>query len=137
MDYPVKTLSQLRPILQGFRKAAGLTQAAMAERLGITQQSYAQLEAKPASASVERLFKILRLLDVDIQLSYAASPQSKAEPAAKLVAKRASSADQTRVSRKKENRQPRTTGVKTQAAKAAAPTRPPPVVVAMKKKENW
>lgn len=69
MDYPIKTLSQLRPILQGFRKAAGLTQAALAERLGITQQSYAQLEANPASASVERLFKVLRILDVDLQLA--------------------------------------------------------------------
>jgi len=68
MDYPIKTLSQLRPILQGFRKTAGLTQAALAARLGITQQSYAQLEANPASASVERMFKVLRMLEVEIQL---------------------------------------------------------------------
>ena len=31
MDYSVKTLSQLRPVLRGFRKAAGLTQAMLDE----------------------------------------------------------------------------------------------------------
>ena len=69
MDYSVKTLSQLRPVLRGFRTAAGLTQAMLAERLGITQQSYAQFEADPAAAGVERLFKVLRLLNAGITLS--------------------------------------------------------------------
>ncbi|ABE37213.1 helix-turn-helix family protein [Paraburkholderia xenovorans LB400] len=72
MDYPIKTLSQLRPILQGFRKTAGLTQAAMASHLGVTQQTYAQLEANPATVSVERLFKVLRVLQVDLQLTQTA-----------------------------------------------------------------
>ncbi|MCC8402611.1 helix-turn-helix domain-containing protein [Paraburkholderia sp. MMS20-SJTN17] len=69
MDYPIKTLSQLRPILLGFRKAAGLTQAAMAAHLGVTQQTYAQLEANPAAVSVERLFRVLRVLQVDLNLT--------------------------------------------------------------------
>jgi len=70
VNYPLQTLSQLRPVLQGFRKANNLTQAALAERLGITQQTYAQLEANPASARVERLFKVLRALDVELWLSH-------------------------------------------------------------------
>lgn len=69
MDYPIKILSQLRPTLIGFRKQKGLTQASLAQLLGITQQSYAKLEADPASASIERLFKVLQLLDVEIILS--------------------------------------------------------------------
>lgn len=73
MDYAIKTLSQLRPILLGFRKSAGLTQAAVAELLGITQQSYAQLEANPASASVQRLFKVMRLLNVELRMSQTSS----------------------------------------------------------------
>jgi len=68
VDYPVKTPSQLRPLLVGFRKAAGLTQAQMAIRLGVTQQTYAQLEAKPESGSMERIFKVLRLLNVNMVL---------------------------------------------------------------------
>ena len=78
MDYAIKTLSQLRPILQGFRKAAGLTQAAMAAHLGVTQQTYAQLEANPAAVSVERLFRVLRVLQVDLKLSQNGSAQSVA-----------------------------------------------------------
>ncbi|AJJ20433.1 MULTISPECIES: helix-turn-helix transcriptional regulator [Yersinia] len=69
MDYPIKILSQLRPTLIGFRKQKGLTQASLAQLLGITQQSYAKLEADPASASIERLFKVLQLLDVELILS--------------------------------------------------------------------
>ncbi|NML35352.1 helix-turn-helix transcriptional regulator [Paraburkholderia antibiotica] len=69
MDYAIKTLSQLRPILQGFRKSAALTQAAMASQLGVTQQTYAQLEANPAAVSVERLFRVLRILQVDLKLT--------------------------------------------------------------------
>ncbi|MGF6696400.1 HTH-type transcriptional regulator/antitoxin HipB [Paraburkholderia sp. MM5496-R1] len=78
MDYAIKTLSQLRPILQGFRKAAGLTQAAMAAHLGVTQQTYAQLEANPATVSVERLFRVLRVLQVDLKLAQSGSTQSVA-----------------------------------------------------------
>jgi HTH-type transcriptional regulator / antitoxin HipB len=85
VDYPIQTLSQLRPILQSFRKKAGLTQAAVADKLGITQQSYAQIEANPASTSVERLHKILRLLNVDLvlmpsQLERGANEQPKLVP---------------------------------------------------------
>ncbi len=49
----------MRPMLLGFRKANGLTQKDVSERLGVTQQTYARLEANPASASIERLFKVL------------------------------------------------------------------------------
>ena len=75
MDYPIKTIAQLQPILQGFRKATGLSQTAVAKKLGITQQSYAQFELNPQLASAERLIKILRLFNVEISLSHSADPQ--------------------------------------------------------------
>jgi HTH-type transcriptional regulator/antitoxin HipB len=86
MDYPVRTLSQLRPILQGFRKAAGLTQAVMASRLGVTQQTYAQLEANPATVSVERLFRVLRALNVDLTLAHTVAPTSQSADAVDPIA---------------------------------------------------
>ncbi|AVG79034.1 helix-turn-helix protein [Pantoea ananatis] len=43
--YTVKTLSQLRPLLIAFRKEKGLTQKDISERLGVTQQTYARMEA--------------------------------------------------------------------------------------------
>ena len=61
--------------MQGFRKATGLSQAAVAKKLGITQQSYAEFELNPQLASAERLIKILRLLNVEISLSHSANPQ--------------------------------------------------------------
>ena len=75
--YPIKTLSQLPLFLKGLRKEKGLTQAAMAEKLGITQQSYAHFEAKPTTATFERLFMVLRLLDVEISLDQTLSGSNK------------------------------------------------------------
>lgn len=73
MIYPIKTLSQLPLVLKAFRKERGLTQAVLAEKLGITQQSYAAFEANPAAANLERLFTVLRLLDIDISLAKSGS----------------------------------------------------------------
>lgn len=82
IEHEIKTLGQLRPILRGFRKSAGLTQAMLASRLGVTQQTYAQFEANPASASVERLFKVLRALDIELTLTLTLT-QVYAAPAGK------------------------------------------------------
>lgn len=72
MDYPIRTLQQIRPLLVGFRKRAGLSQAEVAALLGVTQQTYAKVEANPAATSVERLFTILRLLGSEIVLTQSA-----------------------------------------------------------------
>ncbi len=89
MIYPIKTLGQLPLILKGFRKGKGLTQAVIAERLGITQQSYAYFEANPASATLERLFLVLRMLDVEISLDQTSSTLSSgAMPSAVVNADR-------------------------------------------------
>ena len=66
MQFPLRTIDQLKPLVQGFRKQAGLTQAVIAEKLGITQQSYAQMESNLGSTSVERLYTLLRLLNVEL-----------------------------------------------------------------------
>lgn len=76
MNYPINTLDQLRPILVGFRKSRQLTQAALADKLGVAQQTYAQLEANPSSASMERLFKLLQLLGVQLVLGDSAPAQN-------------------------------------------------------------
>lgn len=85
MNYSIKTLSQLPLILKGFRKARGWTQAAMAEKLGITQQSYAYFEANPATATLDRLFTVLRLLDVEIGLAQDVSAESKTKKITKTA----------------------------------------------------
>lgn len=69
--FPVKLLSQLRPLLIGFRKSKGLTQRELSAMLGVTQQTYARLESNPSKASFERLYKVLNILGVKISLSSA------------------------------------------------------------------
>jgi HTH-type transcriptional regulator / antitoxin HipB len=92
--YPIKTLSQLPLILRGFRKEKKLTQAAMAERLNIAQQSYAYFEANPAIATLERLFTVLRMLDVEISLNQTSLAISKSDASSAKVANRYSSTGQ-------------------------------------------
>lgn len=82
MDYPIRTLQQIRPLLVGFRKRAGLSQAEVAALLGVTQQTYAKVEANPATTSVERLFTILRLLGSEIVLTQSAPSEDAMTAAA-------------------------------------------------------
>lgn len=67
MNYTINTLDQIKPILVGFRKSNGLSQKALAEKLGISQQSYQTLESAPQKITIERLFKVLSILDIKLQ----------------------------------------------------------------------
>ena len=86
MRFPLQTIDLLKPLVQGFRKRAGLTQTAMAEKLGITQQSYAQIESNLGSTSVERLYTILRLLDVELNFSPPDSSKGESQGDARMAA---------------------------------------------------
>lgn len=68
MDYPVRTIDQLTPILRGFRHRRGLTQQELGQNLGITQKTVSALERKAGSMSVGRLLEILSVLDVELVL---------------------------------------------------------------------
>ncbi|GGC19748.1 helix-turn-helix domain-containing protein [Pseudoduganella buxea] len=91
MDYLISTLDQVRPLLVNFRKKAGLSQAAVAARLGISQQAYARMEAHPTDASVTRLFTVLQLLGATVAFGHttpAATGRIKEVPAHPLPARR-------------------------------------------------
>lgn len=67
-DFPVRIPQQLPPLLQGFRKTAGLTQANVAARMGITQQTLSAMERNASQVSVSRLLKLLGVLGVELVL---------------------------------------------------------------------
>ena len=67
-DYPVRLPEQLPPLLQGLRKSAGLTQADVAARLGITQQTLSALERNASQVGAGRLLKLLGVLGVELIL---------------------------------------------------------------------
>ncbi len=74
MNYTINTLDQLKPILVGYRKSKGLSQKALAAKLGVSQQTYQTLESNPQKVTIERLFNVLILLGVRLNLSDVASP---------------------------------------------------------------
>lgn len=144
MAFPVQTLTQLRPILVGFRKSAGLTQAQLAARLGVTQQSYAQLEANPSAVSIERLFKVLNTLGVRMTLDLGAQDESAesaqpdadadtdAGPAAPKPAAKKRMPDPARGAKAAKAQTKTTTGAARKRPATAAPGKP-----RVSKREDW
>jgi len=131
--YPIKTLSQFPLVLKGFRKEKGLTQAAMAERLGITQQSYAYFEANPATATLERLFMVLRMLAVEISLNRISPATGKgATPSVKVTGKRPSA---VKAISQKIGKTPSAVAIR--KAKPSAVAKAGRMVAPARKKESW
>ena len=81
-DFTVRTAQQLPALLQGLRKQTGLTQAATALRLGVTQQTLSALERNAEKVSVDRLLQLLGILGVELVLRQAgpAPQQSTSDP---------------------------------------------------------
>ena len=80
-EYPLHHPQQLAPILRALRKHAGLSQADLAARLGVTHQAISALERRPEAATLERLMRVLAVLKVDVVLS-PRKPAKVSEPGA-------------------------------------------------------
>lgn len=64
--FTVRTAEQLPQLLQAFRKEAGLTQAEVALRLGVSQQTYSAMERNADKVGAARLLKLLNILGVEL-----------------------------------------------------------------------
>lgn len=82
MDHLLQLPDQLALHLKSLRKAAGVSQAQLAQRLGVSQSRVAAIERDPAAISVRQLMEILQLLDADLLMrpraDAVASPASAA-----------------------------------------------------------
>lgn len=67
-SHPVRAAHQLGPLMRAFRKQAGLSQAQLAERLGITRQAITALEREPEAATFERLMRVWAELGLEFSL---------------------------------------------------------------------
>ncbi|WP_312414236.1 helix-turn-helix transcriptional regulator [Comamonas sp.] len=67
-EFIVHTSRQLPIFLSAFRKTAKLTQADVAVRMGVTQQTISAMERNANAVSAERLMKLLSVLGVDLVL---------------------------------------------------------------------
>ena len=66
--FTVRTTEQLPQLLKAFRKNAGLTQADVALRLGVTQQTVSALERNAEAVSAQRLTQLMNILGVELVL---------------------------------------------------------------------
>jgi HTH-type transcriptional regulator/antitoxin HipB len=64
----LQTPAQLSNHLRSFRKARGLTQAALGELTGLDQTRIAKIERDPRLVSVGQLLKVLAILQVRVLL---------------------------------------------------------------------
>jgi HTH-type transcriptional regulator/antitoxin HipB len=68
MDYLLSFPAQLSQHLRSLRKALGLSQVQLAQRIGVTQSRIADLEKNASSISLDHLHKVLAALGVELVL---------------------------------------------------------------------
>ena len=70
---------QLSPLLQAARKSTGLSQTALATRLGISQSRMSAMELDPASINLDQLMALVAALNLELLVqTKAASGSGKA-----------------------------------------------------------
>ena len=83
--FSVQSPAQLSVHIKSLRKARGLTQTALGERIGVKQVRMADIENNPASVSLDQLLQVLHALDARLLLadtqSYASHTSSPAPTA--------------------------------------------------------
>lgn len=67
-EFPIRTADQLPALLQAFRRETGLTQAEVALRLGVSQQTLSAFERNADKMGADRLLQLLGLLGVELVL---------------------------------------------------------------------
>ena len=66
--FPIHASTQLSVHLKSLRKARGLTQAALGERIGVKQVRIADIEKNPGAVSLDQLVQLLHALDAGLLL---------------------------------------------------------------------
>ena len=67
--YPVQTTDQLSVHIKSLRKARGLTQAALGQRIGVKQVRLAAIENNPGVVSLDQLLQLVHALDARLLLA--------------------------------------------------------------------
>jgi len=68
---PVQTAGQLSAHLKSLRKARGMTQAQLGQRIGVKQVRVADIERDPGAISVEQLLEVIHALDARLMIAQA------------------------------------------------------------------
>lgn len=76
MDYPVTLSQQLRPHLKSLRRFAGLSQAQLADLMGVSRARVSAIEGDPAKVSFEQMLELLHFLGAQVVLRPVSPEQS-------------------------------------------------------------
>lgn len=66
--FPIQAPAQLSVHIKSLRKARGLTQAALGQRIGVKQVRIADIEKNPGAVSLHQLMQLLHALDAGLLL---------------------------------------------------------------------
>jgi HTH-type transcriptional regulator / antitoxin HipB len=69
LPIPIQTAGQLSAHLKSLRKALGMTQAELGQRIGVKQVRIADIERNPGAISVEQLLEIIHALDARLLIA--------------------------------------------------------------------
>lgn len=69
MSTPITTTGQLGPLLQRLRKNRGLSQAALGQQLGLSQERISRIERSPEKVTLDQLLTLLMVLDAELQVA--------------------------------------------------------------------
>jgi HTH-type transcriptional regulator/antitoxin HipB len=83
--FPLQTSAQLSVHLKSLRKARGLTQTALGQRIGVKQVRMADIEKNPGAVSFDQLLQVLHALDARLLLADT-QRYASAEPSPALAA---------------------------------------------------
>lgn len=76
MDQPARSQSQLGAFIRRARKAAGLTQGELGERINRRQATVSNLESAGSGATLNTLFAVLAALELELVVR----PRTKVDP---------------------------------------------------------
>lgn len=85
-SYVIDSDEKLRLVILSARKGRGLSQAALAAALGMSQQNYAAFERAPARASMSRVLEVFKALGLKGKVDYLPAAQYTPPPARRAVA---------------------------------------------------
>jgi HTH-type transcriptional regulator/antitoxin HipB len=86
LDYPFQLSGQLQQLLRSLRKSRKITQAELAQRLGVVQSRIADIERDPGAVSVEQLLQVLAILGAQMVVRDPGVHSSAARPSINLEA---------------------------------------------------
>ena len=84
MQQIISLADQFTPILQAARKAAGLSQTELAQRLHLSQSRMSVMELDPSSIALDQLLRLCAALQLELVVQTKASPVSGVAPASSL-----------------------------------------------------